>query len=307
MINENTARKIHLIANPKSGTGGGESLPEMAKRLCAESGIELIHHQTSKPDELDKIAEAAVAAAEKDGGTVVAAGGDGTIRSVAQAAHGRNVKFAVVPCGTFNFFARTHEIPEDLEAAFNIALSGKVKPVRLGEINGKVFLINASLGLYAKSIKDREIRTNRWGRNRVVAILSSLLSLIQGHKKYLHVNLMTEKTMTNTMTPMVFIGNNALQLRDLKMDVAKCMKQDLLAVVILKPITWWGLIRIIYHGIFKLLEREDSIQSFCVDSLTIETRHPNKTVALDGELFPMTCPLIVKSLPKSLNLMVSQV
>ena len=299
--------RIHLIANPKSGAGRGESLHEMVQRVCDENKLELVRYKTSETEDLDTIAEKAVKAAEIDKGVVVAAGGDGTIRTVAQKAHGRDVKFSVIPCGTFNFFARNHGIPDEHEEALKVAIFGEVKKVRLGEINGNIFLINASLGLYAKSIRDREIRTNRWGRNRLVAILSSILSFFQGHKKYLHVTLISEKAVTKTVTPMVFIGNNALQLRDLKMDVANCMKQDLLAVVLLKPIKWWALLRIIYYGIFKILEREDAIQSFCVNSLTIETRYPHKTVALDGELFSMTCPLEVKALPQSLNLMTPKV
>lgn len=298
---------FHLIANPKSGKGGGESLPEMAERICREYNVKFIHYKTARSEDLDQIAEKAVAAAEQDGGVVVAAGGDGTIRSVAQHAHSRNVKFAVVACGTFNFFARTHKLPEELEEAVKVAILGRVKPVRLGEVNGKIFLINASLGLYAKAIKDREASTDRFGRNRLVVIFSSIWSFFEGHRRFLSVDLMNEKiSATRIFTPMIFIGNNALQLRDLKLDVANCMKQEMLAVVLLKPIKWWGLVRIVFYGLFKLLEREDSIQSFCVDSLRIETRHPHKTVALDGELFPMTCPLDIKTLPRSLNLMVPQ-
>ncbi len=300
-----TMSTFHLIANPKSGKGKGESLPEMAERICRENNFKFIHYTTSQNEDLDQIAEKAVAAAEKDGGVVVAAGGDGTIRSVAQHAHSRNVKFAVVACGTFNFFARNHKLPEDLEEAVKVAISGRVKPVRLGEINGKIFLINASLGLYAKAIKDREASTDRFGRNRLVVILSSIWSFFDGHRRYLSVDLNNEKiSASRIFTPMIFIGNNALQLRDLKLDVANCMKQEMLAVVLLRPIKWWGLVRIVFYGLFKLLEREDSIQSFCVDSLKIETRHPHKTVALDGELFPMVSPLEIKTLPQSLNLMV---
>ena len=149
-------KKLHLIANSRSGKGAGETLHEIAKEICTELGVEFVQYDTSAEGALEAQAKKAVDAAENDGGVVVAAGGDGTIRGVAQIARGRNVKFAVVPVGTFNFFARNHQIPEDFADAFRIAIGGELKPVRLGEINGEIFLINASLGLYAKAIRERE-------------------------------------------------------------------------------------------------------------------------------------------------------
>lgn len=296
-------KRAHLIANSKSGQGKGASLAEEAQLICNEIGVELVIYDIQNSSDFDRQSQLAVEAAQKDGGTVIAAGGDGTIRGVAQAAHGTNVRFAAVPCGTFNFFARTHKIPEDHLEAFRLALTGKSKPVRLGKVNGHVFLINASLGLYAKAIREREDRTNRFGRNRIVVIISTMLSLLSEHL-LLKVDLVTAgKTMT-VRTPMIFIGNNALQLRDMAMDVVRCMKQDLLAVVMMKPITKIETLRIIARGIFKTLSNEERLETFCVDELIIHTRKASHMIALDGEIIHMQSPLRVQSLPQELNLVV---
>lgn len=295
-------KKVHLIANSKSGQGAGATLPEKALALCQEHGFELIHYDTSDHTIFEKQIEKAADQAEKDGGIVVAAGGDGTIRAVAEKVYGRNIPLGVVSCGTFNFFARTHQLPEDPEEAFKTVLTGEIKEVRLGEINGRIFLINASLGLYAKSIQDREKRTSRYGRNRLVVILSTLYSLLEGHK-LLEVTLKSEKNQQTILTPMIFIGNNALQLRDLSMDVARCMKMDMLAVVLMKPLKWWETLRAIFYGVTKKIDSEEGVLSFCVDEFSI-IRHRKKmsTVALDGEMFKMSSPLKVKSLPQALKL-----
>lgn len=293
--------KAHLIANKKSGKGKGATLAEEAQLLCDELGWDLIDYKTESPDDFEKQAKLAVAAAAKDGGVVIAAGGDGTIRGVAQAAHGKQVRFAAVPVGTFNFFARQHRIPEDSTEAFRLALTGQDVPVRLGKFNEHVFLINASLGLYAKAIREREQRTDRYGRNRLVAILSTIRSFLSPHT-LLRVDLVNDGKSFTVRTPMIFIGNNALQLRDLNMSAAKCMGRDLLAVIMMKPLSKMEILRVIVRGIFKTLENEEKLDTFCVDELTIHTRRPVHEIALDGELMKLKSPYRVHALPGVLNL-----
>lgn len=297
----NSVKTLHLIANTKSGKGLGASIPDIAREVCAEFGAKCIHHKTHGPDDFEKQIDEALRQAKADGGVVVASGGDGTIRGVAQKAAGEDVTFAVVPCGTFNFFARNHRIPEDPREAFRLIFTGEVRPVRLGEINDHVFLINASLGLYAKAIREREMRTDRWGRNRIVVIISTIMSFFSKHR-LLNVDLVTAGQVQSLRTPMIFIGNNALQLRDLAMDVARCMKKDLLAVVLMKKITKLELVRVIFRGIFKTIEKEERLDSFCVDSLTIHTHKQRQMVALDGEMFVMNSPLHVRARPKALKM-----
>lgn len=294
-------KTLHLIANTRSGKGFGAQLPEIGTRVCQEYNAKLITYEIPSPDELETQIDLAIEAASRDGGIVVAAGGDGTIRSVAQKAAGRPVKFGVVACGTFNFFARTHSIPEEPEQAFRVILTGETRPVRLGEVNGEIFLINASLGLYAKAIAEREKRTNKWGRARWVVIISTIFSLLSRHR-LLQTELLTGDKQQSLRTPMIFIGNNALQLRDLAMGVARCMKEDLLAVVTMKPLSKLEILRVIFRGLFKTIEKEERLETFCVDSLTIHTRRPQITVALDGELFQMRSPLKVRSRPGVLDM-----
>lgn len=261
---------LHLVVNSRSGRGLGAKIAEMAKRVCEE------------------------------------AGGDGTIRAVAELVSQTELAFAVVPCGTFNFFARAHGIPEDQEAALKTALTGRPKSVRLGEINGRVFLVNASLGLYAKSIEERENATARFGRKRLVVILSTLKTLLTRHRLLL-VRFKTGDAIELRQTPMVFIGNNAMQLRNLKLSVAKCFRQDMLAVVTLKPVRGWEMLRVIWRGVTRTLEKEERLDQAAIEDLDIETKRRSQTVALDGEMFEMRSPLRVHSKPDAIRLVVPDV
>ncbi|MBC7467199.1 MAG: NAD(+)/NADH kinase [Bdellovibrio sp.] len=302
MAEQISTKRLHLISNSKSGKGAGGSIAEIAQRVCDQNGWQLINHEIPDASEFDKIIDATVAAALSDGGTVVAAGGDGTIRAVAEKVQSKNITFAAIPCGTFNFFARTHSIPQDPEQAFRVALNGERRAVRLGEFNGRIFLINASFGLYAKAIREREANTKRWGRNQMVVIISTVISLLKGHR-LMTIDMKADGVPKRIQTSMIFIGNNSLQLRDLSMNVAKCMKRDLLAVVMMKPLSLWQTFGLIFRGLRKALQHDEALDNFCVDSLKITTKKRQQMVALDGEIFKMTSPFQVDALPAALQLM----
>jgi diacylglycerol kinase family enzyme len=279
---------LHLLVNTRSGKGLGDSLPRIAKRLCDERQVKLVLYTVEHPGDLDRVAEEAANAARQDGGVLVAGGGDGTLRTVAEHARATPqrsaAKFAAIPCGTFNFFARAHNIPEDPEEALKNALDGEPREARLGEINGKIFLINSSLGLYTRVIKERESAAHRYGRRRIVVILSSLRSLFLGHKDLLEIELSTDQTSQKLRTPMIFIGNNALQLSNLSMTVAGCMKKDFLAVLAMHPLRLIDVGAILVRGFMRTIDDAKRLSSFCVDSLTIRTFRRRNEVALDGSL-----------------------
>lgn len=294
---------LHLIFNRRSGAGRGGEVAELAQRLCAEADRPLHLHNPGSPKRLEQKAREALAAARADGGVVAVAGGDGTLRSVAQLAADSGVVMAAVPTGTFNYFGRNYRIPEEPEGALRIALKGIPRAVDLGEVNGQVFLINASYGLYSRLIRVREAYSRHWGRNRVVAILSTLIGLLRRHPS-LEVELSIGDQRQRVDTPMIFIGNNALQLRSVSLDVARCVQESRLAVVVMRPVRRWELLRLALRGLARQLEAEQSLDSFCADSLVISQRRRVVEVVLDGERLSLAMPLRFAIRRRALQLMV---
>jgi len=294
---------LHLIANARSGRGRGPELIELARRRCEQAGRKLVVHAPRDPADLAEQARQARQAARRDQGVVIAAGGDGTIRTVANELADSDVPMAVVPIGTFNFFARNHHVPEDMEGALDVALNGTPSFVTLGEVNGEHFLVNASIGLYARAIREREQRTSRFGRHRIVAIISTVLSILSGHRA-LDVELDIDGHREHVHTPTIFVGNNALQLRHVSLDVARCMQQKRLAVVTMKPVRTLGLLRLALFGLMRRLQQESSLQGWCARTLTVSTRrHKRIAVAVDGEMLRVYSPLVFRSKPGALLLL----
>src|SRR5690606_8101668 len=128
---------------------------------------------------LPAIASEVVALAAARSGIVVAAGGDGTINAVAQAALGSRCVLGVLPHGTFNYFCRTHGIPEDVELATRLLLAARVQPVQVGLVNDKVFVVNASIGMYPRLLEDRETFKRQYGRSRLVALWAAAMTMLR--------------------------------------------------------------------------------------------------------------------------------
>ena len=148
----------------------GDAVRAAIQAACAAAGRTLQLLEVRQPGQLQALARQAVQAAQADGGVVVAVGGDGTLNAVAQAVLGSGCAFGVLPQGTFNYFSRTHGIPSDTGEALRVLLTDQPQPVQVGLVNGRVFLVNASLGLYPRLLHDREAWKQQLGRHRLVAL-----------------------------------------------------------------------------------------------------------------------------------------
>jgi diacylglycerol kinase family enzyme len=147
-----------LIYNPRSG-GGKAARFELAKE-ASERGIEAI--ELKPGDDLEVLVRDAVARGA-DG--LAMAGGDGSQAIVADVAAEFSLPYACIPAGTRNHFALDLGVDrEDVVGALDAFVDGGERTVDLAEVNGRVFVNNVSLGLYAEAVqragyRDAKIRT----------------------------------------------------------------------------------------------------------------------------------------------------
>ncbi len=164
------------------------------------------------PADLPRVAAEAAAAAVAGGGAVIAVGGDGSLNAVAQAAHAAGCAMGVIPYGTFNYFARTHGIPTEPAAAALLLLDARPMPVQVAAVNERVFLVNASLGVYPELLQDREAYKARFGRSRWVAFVAACATLLRAQRR-LRLHIEMGGTVRDVQTLTLFVGNNRLQLQ----------------------------------------------------------------------------------------------
>ena len=151
-------KRAVVIWNPKSG--GGKALTNNLADEAKARGIEPI--ELKPGDDLEQLVRDAVAAGA-DG--LAAAGGDGTQALVASIAAEHDLPFACIPAGTRNHFALDLGVDrDDVVGALDAFVTGGEHRVDLAEINGRVFVNNVSLGIYAEAVqregyRDAKLRT----------------------------------------------------------------------------------------------------------------------------------------------------
>ena len=151
-------RQPVLFFNPRSGGGKAERFS-----LAAEARARGIEPIELKPgDDLETLVRGAV---ERGADALAMAGGDGSQAIVAAIAAERGLPYACVPAGTRNHFALDLGVDrDDVVGALDAFVDGGERTVDLAEVNGRVFVNNVSLGLYAEAVqregyRDAKLRT----------------------------------------------------------------------------------------------------------------------------------------------------
>ncbi len=295
---------LYVVFNRASGRGNRDEVGPAVEAACAAAGRACRLFPVEQPGQLAAVARDAVREAQPDRGIVVAAGGDGTINSVAQAVLGSGCRFGVLPRGTFNYFARTHGIPADLDGALRVLLTEDAVDVRVGRLNDRIFLVNASLGLYPELLEEREAWKQQFGRSRLVALAAGIKTLLRGHRS-LRLAVELGGQQRQVRTPTLFVGNNALQMEQVGVPQAPAIDAGRLAGVMLKPVGRWTMLALLARGAFGQLGAADQVLHFDFDRLTVQARSfgaRHIKVATDGEVFWMPLPLRFDVAPHALPL-----
>ena len=310
---------LYIVINAGSGRHNTADEQRSMLRVFATAGRSVEFLLARKPKQIAALAQHAVALALANHGVVVAAGGDGTINAVASAvinsaARGGACPFGVIPLGTFNLFGRAHGISQDTDAAALALVHARAEPVQVGLVNGAVFLVNASVGLYPQLLEDREVWKQRLGRWRVVAFFSGLATLLRSRRQ-LRLSMDVPASVGHAMasgeirTPTLFVGNNALQLSRIGIapEDAQAAGRGQLAAVVVRPIGSVSLLWLMLRGIIGQMGDAENIVTFSFRKLKVTPKGRKRIkVATDGETRWTHTPLVFEVSSTPLWLMVPQ-
>jgi diacylglycerol kinase family enzyme len=281
-------RRVHVIINARSGTPGKETASDRVAEYLASRGIAARVDLVRTAEEL---AAATARAAESDANIVVAGGGDGTIAGVASAVVDTSKVLGVLPLGTFNYFAQRVGVPLDLDAALEvIAASPITKTMSVGEVNGRLFLNNSSIGLYPAVLKQRETTYRRIGRSQAAAYLSVAFVLIQP-PGFLSLQLTADGTPLARRTPLLFVGVNPHQMATFGIPGYDCLERGQLAMYITRPLSAGQLGRLALRGFFRGLHGANELEVLCAREVSVTLRRKRVRVAMDGEVARLQSPL----------------
>ena len=268
---------IEVIINAGSGSVEREETERRLAELFEEHGVEANIHLAKSGDEIIEFAEKT---ANGNAEIIVAGGGDGTISAVAAEAMKAGKTLGILPLGTLNNFSKDLQIPQDLEEAVRVIAEGHTKQIDVGEVNGRIFVNNSSIGLYPRLVRKR-VRQQRLGRGKWWAAFWAALRILK-RSPFFAVRIKTEKHKRIIKTPFVFVGNNEYEMDFFNIGRRAKLDDGKLSVYFLHRSGRKGLFLLFVRTIFGRLRQTADFEEINTGEITIETKKKRLLVAFDG-------------------------
>lgn len=294
-----SSRQAIIIHNANAGVSQPLDLRERVSKILQQYGVQAEFHATEGGR---RIAELVGDAVGRRTFAVVAAGGDGTVSSVAAGLVGSDTALGVLPVGTLNHFAHDMHIPLGPDEAAHTIGAGLFQTIDVGEVNGKFFLNNSSLGLYPSVVRGRD-QQQRLGRSKRAALLWATLAALRRHRSASVSVVSDDGTSVTCRTPLVFVGNNRYEMNGLKIGSRTSLEAGKLAIYVLRRDGALNLIRLGIEAVIGRLRDGVDFDFLLVDSARIDLPRSTVQVANDGEISTFVPPLIYRAHPHTLRVL----
>jgi diacylglycerol kinase family enzyme len=284
------ASSAALIINLKSGGGKAERfhLADEARRRDVEPIV------LQPGDDLLDLAERAIGRGAEVLGM---AGGDGSQALVATVASQRDVAHVCVPAGTRNHFALDLGLDrEDVVGALDAFTDGIERRIDLARVNDRVFVNNASLGVYAKVVQSdayRDAKLDTWTR--------MLPDLLGPGAAPIDLEFTAPDGSSCRDAPLVLVSNNPYQLTHLAGAGTRArIDAGVLGVTAARVRTGADVSRLLALELVGQAERFPGLLSWSTPELEVRSGGPVE-VGLDGEALVLAPPLRFVSMPGALR------
>lgn len=245
-------------------------------------------------------------AAGSDTDAVVLGGGDGTLNSGAMVLAGGNRQLkplGILPLGTLNHFAKDLGIPMDLDEAVQTVVAGHVRVVDLGDVNGRVFLNNSSIGIYPEVIREREEIQHRGLASKWAALVHAVLNQLRRFPM-VTVTLRLPERVLRVTSPLVFVGNNRYETNLLRIGRRAQVDGAELFLYVARDRSRIGFLALALRALFGRLDPEKDFVSAGLPSVEVATSwRRSLRVALDGEVSRLSTPLRYRVRPGALRVL----
>jgi diacylglycerol kinase family enzyme len=288
-----------VIVNRSGGAAAkmGDMLPDALEQAFAAAGT-TAEISLLKAKQIPEAIEATATT-----GRVIVAGGDGTAAGAAQILAGSDTELGLLPLGTLNHLARDLGIPADLDEAADIAVNGQPRTIDVGEVNGQVFVNNASIGLYPLMVRKRERLRRAKGWPKWLSSVPAALAALQRLPHH-RLRLDWGKGERAIVTPLLFVGNNVYSLDRGEVGKRGSLSEGKLSIYAVAHRRRAALIWFAMRALVGRAERSLDFETLgeC-ETLTVRSSSGSIEIALDGELRRMDSPLEFRIRPGALTVM----
>lgn len=231
--------KLLVAVNPVSGGTDKTDTVAKIRSFCQEKNIHLdLLMLTGKSD--NALIHGRARTLNPD--CLVAVGGDGTIKSVAEVALDLNLPLGILPSGSANGLARELGLPTDLNEALEVVAAGREQATDILEVNGEVCLHLSDIGLNAQLVK--YYQQNNWrgmfgyGRGIIRVLL---------HKRVLHTVIRTPMQEFHREAQMVALANARMYGTGAILNPDGDMTDGQFEVVLLRRFSWLEFLKMFWR------------------------------------------------------------
>jgi len=285
----NTQKNYILVVNPISGDVDKTEIIDEAKKFAAKGNIHLVIYETTgKNDEseIQKLQE------KNKAERIIVAGGDGTIKMVAEAVENYEVVLGILPAGSANGLSVDLNLPDTLEENLEIAFNSDYMEMDMISINGKKSLHLSDIGINAELIKNYENSSIRGKLGYALQAINTLAGL----KAPFEAVIETHLGRIETEARMVVVANSQKYGTGVAINPDGVMNDGKFEIVILK-----NLDLIVFSKILSgnMPVENGDVEIISTDKAVITTNSP-ASFQIDGEYCGEVTRLEVEILPNQM-------
>lgn len=286
---EAKTQKLLFIVNPGSGNNDIDLKKEI-NTFFKSKAEEIEIYELPKDCEIERVKDAI----DKANATaVIAVGGDGTLKLVAECLLKSTTPIGIIPAGSANGMAKELGIPLDLKEALSLTLTGKPKQIHAISINGEVCIHLADIGFNAYLVKKFDELPERG----MITYAKAAWHAFWNHHK-MDIEFKVGKKIIRQKVAMAAIANATAYGTGLQINPDGKLDDNLFEVILVKE---YAVMEIIKIWISKLPWNPKKIESFQVDELKISTKH-NVHFQIDGEYLGKVNKVEAKLIPKAIRI-----
>ncbi|MEY2439913.1 MAG: hypothetical protein QOI34_1298, partial [Verrucomicrobiota bacterium] len=175
----------------------------------------------------------------------------------------------------------------------------------VGEVNGRVFINNSSLGIYPHIVHRRVVEQIRLKVGKWSAFIWATMHAFHRFP-FLDLRLEIEGKELMRKTAFLFVGNNEYEVTGFRIGARSRLNTGKLSLYLTHRVGRWGLIRVALRALLGRLDQEKDFESYTVTEAFLEARRRLILVAADGEVKWMESPLHYRARPGALRVIVPQ-
>ena len=291
-----------LILNHAAGSVNGDKdavAPDAVQAAFARAGI----HVTSRVSPPKQLCETLRAAVDERPDALFVGGGDGTVSAAAGCLVGTDIPLGVLPLGTFNHFARDLGLPLPLEEAVAALAQGHTRAVDVGDVNGRIFINNCSLGSYPEAVRERDALRRARGSAKWFAMLLATVKVFRRLRR-LRLRIETPGETLALRTPFLFVGNNAYTGHVFDHSLRKRLDDGRLWIYTTRAHRRLTLLRLAWQSFVHRIDAADALEAHSVTEATVVPESAQAVpIAADGELLDLRPPLRFRIRPQALRVL----